>query len=264
MLQKWGKNLRPISRGNSPLGKKDYKNYQDAKTNLIDRISSGCSEGRHIASYCSYCERKIDTNLAVEHIQPKNGKFGKPKLAGHWHNFLLACVNCNSTKGHKEVRLNNLFLPDRDNTFYVFTYMADGNIEPLNTLSNNNKIKANNTLSLVGLNKFAREIHSQSGKLIAQDRMSQRIEIWSLAETSLDDYINNLESKIMKKYIVKVMLTSGFFSVWMTVFKDYSDMRVLFINAISGTKESECFDESTGETISPHPNCDGLDSGGKI
>ncbi len=256
--------MRPISRGNSPIGEEDYKNYQDAKTDLIDRISSGCSEERHIASYCSYCERKIETNLAVEHIQPKKGKYGKPELEGNWHNFLLACVNCNSTKGHKEVRFNNLFLPDRDNTFYAFTYTADGNIEPLNTLSENNKFRANNTLSLVGLNKCVSEMHSKSGKSIAQDRMTQRIEIWGIAETSLDDYINNLENKVIKKYIVKLMLTSGFFSIWMTIFKDYSDMKTLFINAISGTKESGCFDESTGEVVSPHPNDDALESGGKI
>ncbi|NOQ13247.1 MAG: HNH endonuclease, partial [Methyloprofundus sp.] len=62
--------MRPVRRGASPKAE-DYEDYSDAKTDLISRISSGQFKERHIAAYCSYCERKIDTNLAVEHIEPK-------------------------------------------------------------------------------------------------------------------------------------------------------------------------------------------------
>ncbi len=117
--------MRPVRRGDSPIAG-DYADYKTAKTDLIARIASGKHNGQHIAAYCSYCERKIDTNLAVEHIEPKKGAHGKPELKGRWSNFLLACVNCNSTKGDKRVVLDQLYLPDRDNTALAFQYQADG------------------------------------------------------------------------------------------------------------------------------------------
>ena len=111
--------MRPVKRGDSPIIG-DYDKYEKAKTELISRLDS----------YCSYCERKIVTNLAVEHIEPKAGTYGQPKLEGCWTNFLLACVNCNSTKGSKQVLFNALFFPDRDNTFFAFEYLADGSVIP--------------------------------------------------------------------------------------------------------------------------------------
>ena len=217
------KKLRPIRRGNSPIGNEIYPTYQKAKVDLIDKISSGwCNKGKHISSYCSYCERKIETNLAVEHIKPKGGEFGHPELKFTWSNFLLACVNCNSTKGAKEVIFHNLFLPDRDNTFYAFEYTADGMIKPRDTLSAINKTRANTTLKLLGLDKDTRETYSATGNLIAQDRGSQRIEVWGIAENALTEYLNN---PTLKELIIQLMLFSGFFSVWMTVFKDCTEMR---------------------------------------
>jgi len=256
--------LRPVRRGDSPTGAENYLTYQSAKPDLIDKISSGwCNRGRNISSYCSYCERKIDTNLAVEHIKPKDGEFGHPDLELRWNNFLLACVNCNSTKGAKEVLFHNLFLPDRDNTFYAFKYRADGIVEARDTLSPIHKTIANNTLKLLGLDKETREIFSATGNLIAQDRGSQRLEVWGIAESSLDDYLDDLKNQIVKESIIKIMLLSGFFSIWMTVFENYAEMKNLFINALHGTRESGCFDDEAN-MITPHPNEDELEFGGKI
>ena len=255
--------MRPVRRGKSPTGAEIYLTYQASKPDLIDKFSSGWNNNRHIASYCSYCERKIETNLAVEHIKPKDGEFGHPELKFMWSNFLLACVNCNSTKGAKEVLFHNLFFPDRDNTFYAFEYMADGIIEARDTLSPINKTRANNTLKLLGLDKGIRETFSATGNLIAQDRGSQRIEVWGIAEESLEEYLKNINNTVVKNLIVKNMLLSGFFSIWMTVFKDYSEMKNLFINAIHGTRESGCFDNN-GNVLTPHPNEDELEGGAKV
>ncbi len=52
--------MRPIRRGASPRPG-DFANYRDALPDLVSRL------GR----YCSYCERLIPVQLAVEHIQPK-------------------------------------------------------------------------------------------------------------------------------------------------------------------------------------------------
>ncbi len=259
MQLKLEKILRPIRRNTSPIPT-DYNDYKDAKTELISRIGSGIINGRKIKSYCSYCERAIDTNLAVEHIEPKDGDYGQPHLIGRWNNFLLACVNCNSTKSAKEVIFNDIYLPDRDNTFFAFDYQADGNINP----SNNADIRAMATLSLVGLNKELRETYDADGFLIAQDRASQRLNIWGIAQSSLDAYLTDQNNQAVKDLIIKNMVLGGFFSIWMTVFNNYPEMKLLFIAAMNGTSESDCFNLTTATSISPHPNTDLLQGGGKI
>jgi uncharacterized protein (TIGR02646 family) len=245
--------LRPVRRGKSPI-LDNFKDYTDSKVDLISRIGS----------YCSYCERKIDTNLAVEHIEPKKGEYGKPDLIGRWDNFLLACVNCNSTKGSKQVIFKDLFLPDRDNTFLAFTYLADGSVIPRKNLSSIDDTIAQDTLSLVGLDKQLKETKDVDGNLIAMDRASQRIEIWGTAEESLEDYCSNRDNEAFIRSTVKLMISNGFFSVWMTVFEDYPEMKNHFINAMCGTNESGCFKPILAQTISPHPNNDNLNNGGKI
>lgn len=250
--------MRPVRRNDSPATQ-DYSEYTDAKTDLISRIGSGYSRGVRLASYCSYCERKIDTNLAVEHIEPKKGAHGQLQLQGRWTNFLLACVNCNSTKGDKQVVFRDLYFPDRDNTFYAFKYLADGNIQPLRS---NDQI-ATRTLELTGLDKAKRQTLDTESRLIAEDRSSQRMQAWEHAEICLNDYNSNLSNVTVKDLIVSNAVTTGFFSVWMTVFCDIPEMMNRFIDAFSGTRESECFDRDAAP-ISPAPNPDNLQDGGKV
>lgn len=101
--------MRPVKKGATPVAA--FNRYEDAFDYLLDRVGIGEWSGIKIGQYCSYCERCIQTNLAVEHIEPKSGDFAKPELQKEWSNFLLACVNCNSTKGAKEVDLGSIFLP---------------------------------------------------------------------------------------------------------------------------------------------------------
>ncbi len=95
----------------------EYDNHRDAFEELTARIGM----------FCSYCERRIPTFLAVEHIQPK-GLLAYAHLRGTWDNFLLGCVNCNSTKGDQDVVPAELLLPDRDNTAAAYEYTMDGTI----------------------------------------------------------------------------------------------------------------------------------------
>ncbi len=255
--------MRPVRRGRSPKTG-DYTDFHNAKPDLVSWIGSGWFDDCHLASYCSYCERKIDTNLAVEHIEPKDGPNGQPHLIGRWENFLLACVNCNSTKKDKQVILSDVFLPDRDNTFFAFTYLADGSIAPSRQLSLPDVAIAERTLSLVGLDKRLRETRDADGNSIALDRASQRMQAWGIAESFLEDYRCNQNNEAVIRSIVKNMILSGFFSVWMTIFSTHPEMRNRFIAAMKGTRESGCFDLTSTEPISPHPNQDNLESGGKI
>lgn len=255
--------MRPIRRNAAPQNR-DYTDYTDAKPDLISRFSKGEFGGLHVGSYCSYCERKIETSLAVEHIEPKDGPDGKPALKGRWDNFLLACVNCNSTKGRKKVDFTELFFPDRDNTFYAFIYQADGTIIPNPSLTQDQILIAEITLQLTGLEKPVRETLDANGKTIALDRSSQRIQAWGQAESALDDFSTDPQSTAIKNFVVKNMLNCGFFSIWMAVFKDHPEMRNRFIDAISGTRQSGCFHPVSTGPVCPHPNDDKLIGGGKV
>ncbi len=244
--------MRPVRRGFSPLGQ-DYVDYQEAKPDLVARLGP----------YCSFCERPVLTQLAVEHIQPK----GLPQythLIGRWTNFLLACVNCNSTKKDKNVVLADVLLPDRDNTFAAFRYLPDGGIEPSTQATVNSlQALANKTLKLTGLDKAAINTLDENGKRVALDRMSQRMEAWLAAEESKIDLQNNPDNVLLRDYVVKLAQKTGFFSVWLAVFASDNDMKSRLIDAFPGTRSSGCFD-ANGLSISPALNPDGLANGSKI
>ncbi|TQI77687.1 uncharacterized protein (TIGR02646 family) [Serratia fonticola] len=246
--------MRPVKKGASPNGLNDFDDYKKAYPKLVSRIGS----------YCSYCERRIATNLAVEHIQPKDGDNGHPELVGRWSNFLLACVNCNSTKSDKKVELADLLLPDRDNTFYAFAYSPDGKVVPSRQLTADQRLLAQATLSLTGLDKKVSQIRDENGKAVALDRESQRMEAWGKAQEALKDVTDNLGNEAVMRLAVALAKETGFFSIWMTVFMDRQDMLLRFISAFEGTRDCGCFAMDTGAAIVPAPNPDQLASGSKV
>jgi hypothetical protein len=258
--------MRPVRRGANPISG-DFSDYKKAKPELVSRIGSGWFNGIHVASYCSYCERRFETNLAVEHIQPKGLKVGSIKpyahLVGTWTNFLLACVNCNSTKKDKDVVLSEVLLPDRDNTFIAYEYLKDGTINitaPSRHLYN----CAEETLKMVGLDKAAIHTADANGRTIALERVFQRMNAWLYISDSKQTIDSEPNSEATRKATVRFALATGFFSIWIKVFEDDADMRNRLIDAFAGTRESGCFDSVTTAVITPAPNPDGLAHGGKL
>ena len=130
--------MRPVDKGAAPT---TYARYQDASVDLRARLGD----------YCSYCERQIETHLAVEHVQPK---VWRPMLRNSWTNFLLGCVHCNSSKGNKLVALRDYFWPDRDNTLRAFEYVNGGLVRPHSNLVAFDRVRAQDTIVLTGLDKF--------------------------------------------------------------------------------------------------------------
>lgn len=130
--------MRPVEKGAAPAAA--YANYAAALPDLEQRL------GR----YCSYCERYIATNLAVEHVQPKSLV---PALALTWSNFLLACVNCNSCKGDTPVTVTDYLWPDNDNTLRAFEYRTGGVVALHSTLAAPVRAKAQASAALVGLDR---------------------------------------------------------------------------------------------------------------
>ncbi|MBP6738623.1 MAG: HNH endonuclease [Leptospiraceae bacterium] len=228
--------MRPLKKGNSPGKFSDYKNYQEY---LI----------KQLGLYCSYCERKISTMLAVEHIQPKGLKKYE-HLETEWDNLLLACVNCNSAKNDKDVILTNYYLPHRDNTFIAFDYQDDGTVVPAKNLNSNQFRIAQDTINLVGLNKNAISPHPNwtSDELLfsATQRWGQRVSKFNYVKDALSDYIMN--SSFLQR-LGKESAEDSFFSIWMKVFENHPEVRKEIINAHKGTA-TDCFDSTTTQPIS--------------
>jgi hypothetical protein len=244
--------MRPVRRGPSPQAN-DFDPYDEAKPFLIARL--GC--------YCSYCERRIANLLAVEHIQPK-GLPAYAHLIGCWDNFLLGCINCNSTKNNKPVVLADIFLPDRDNTFVAFTYSPDGKVTPSQVVINAGLgAIAQRTLALTGLDKSISLALDENGKQVAIDRVSQRMEVWGIAQEVKADVDAYPDNEAVKRGAVRTAQGHGFFSIWLTVFQDNQDMCNRLVDAFAGTRASGCFDAITADVVTPAPNPDGLAGGGK-
>jgi uncharacterized protein (TIGR02646 family) len=219
--------MRPIFRGKRPIdsagNSQVFTKYQEARGHLIDRLGE----------YCSYCEMPLKASLAVEHCQPKSQH---PKLELEWDNFLLACTNCNSTKGDKDVSLADYYWVHIDNTFRAFIYLEGGLIRCHPSLTDEEKIKAEATIKLVGLDKISINDRERSDR-----RQSNRRETWDIAKRSRGRLQTN-NTPEMREQIVDLAKAKGFWSIWMTVFKDDRDMLQRFIAEFPGTCQ-DCFDQ---------------------
>ncbi len=226
--------MRPVVRGDYPKDEKDiniqFVKYAQARGELIKRMGE----------FCSYCEMHLDSSLAVEHVQPKKPDGALTEMedrAMDWNNFLLACTNCNSTKGNTDVILEDYFWPDRDNTFHLFRYSEGGVIFPAIHLSDTEKLKANKTILLTGLDK--RPLNNPE----ASDRRWQnRRETWDIAVRSKSRLAKN-NCQEMREQILETATGHAYWSIWMTVFEDDPDMRCRFIDAFPGTDRT-CFDSA--------------------
>jgi uncharacterized protein (TIGR02646 family) len=239
--------MRPLQKG-APYKFSDGDSYEKARRGLAARIGQ----------YCCYCERHLSHGIEVEHIQPKHFH---PTLANTWTNFLLACKNCNSTKQDANLHLSNWLIPDRDNTFFAFTYLEDGIVEADCSLTVEVKQKAEATINLLALNRKVAQAVDPNGNLVALDRRNQRLENWAMAK-HYRSYWEQDSSDTMKRVIVDLATKSGFFSVWMAAFEGEPTVRNGLLGAFPGTALC-CFDVATTTPISPHANSDRLSDGGK-
>ncbi len=208
--------MRPIDKGAAPAA---YTTYQDAGPELRKRLGD----------YCSYCERRIETHLAVEHVQPK---VRRTELRNSWANFLLCCVNCNSSKGKKRVALRDYFWPDRDNTLRAIEYVDGGLVHPVADLAVPHQARAQDTISLTGLDKFPGNKGREPTP--ADQRWLRRQETWQLASDNRSR-LRSQDTALVRELIVENAIARGMFSIWWTVFADDVDMRRRLRQAFVGT-----------------------------
>ena len=207
--------MRPVERGPAP---RIYNDYANARNDLVDRLGP----------YCSYCERRLPTGLAVEHVFPR-GLYADQTL--DWDNFLLACVNCNSVKSDNDPR--DVFLPDRDNTLLVLSYFRGGYVGVAAGMDATSTRRARGLIDLLGLDRHGAA--NWPGPAPRDERWCQREEVWKGAEKSRDLFLSLDEFPEALELVVQVALGSGFFSVWMTVFKDNAEVKQALMEAFPGT-----------------------------
>lgn len=188
-----------------------------------------------MGEYCSFCESRLNASLAVEHILSKHHH---PRRELDWDNFLLSCVNCNSTKGHRRLQPRGYYWPDRDNTARAFSYAADGIVKLAPGLSRQQQRIARRTLELTGLDKLPTNDPKASDR-----RWLHRREAWGRAERARDCLAVS-DNDATRKSIVEQATALGFWSIWMTVFASDEDMRRRLIHAFTGTA-ADCFNART-------------------
>lgn len=224
--------MRPVNRGDMPKDNNEnpisFKEYGDARDTLIERLGD----------YCSYCESPL-LAPSIEHIQPKSKE---PTLEKTWGNFLLACTYCNSIKKDKTITSGNLnayFWANTDNTFRAFIYEKDRSPQIDPSLTYAHQQIAYETLGLTGLDR------EPSHPLLTKKdrRWIKRNEAWTKAETAKSN-LDQQPTDLMCQQIVDTATSTGFWSVWMTVFQDDTEMRSCLIEAFQGTC-SNCFDDNT-------------------
>ena len=113
------------------------------------------------------------------------------------------------------------------------------------------------------LNREVRRLVDEKGNLVALDRRSQRMQAWLLAQRWVQKYTARPTTDNADA-IIDLARTGGFFSVWMTAFLAFPDIRQKLIDEddFKGTEKS-CFDAATLATVK-HPNADGWLHGGKL
>ena len=219
--------MRSIDKGESPYSK--ISSYQEAEPYLYKRI------GR----YCSFCEMPIFHVPEVEH---REGKASGGALTA-WENLLYGCKYCNTRKSQKIKvgEADKWIWPDKDNTFLAFTY-TDGspsvNEAYLKAIDSRVFEKAQGLYEGVGLGHYPKD-DSDKDK-----RWQRRIETLGIAEDSRHAWLKMKDSEFKEdelKQIVTMATQTGFFSIWMMVFKDDSEVKCELIKAFPGTA-AECFD----------------------
>ncbi len=240
--------MRPVERGPHPVNSRGekvvYRHYSEARGELIKRLGE----------YCSFCEMQLDASLAVEHVQPKSKV---PELEKSWGNFLLACPNCNSTKGDTDILLSDYVWPHIDNTAACLKYGPGALVRPADLLDSNLKLRTENTIDLVGLDRYPsrptkRKNVKTEGRDSANDRRwMNRQEAWDIAKNARDDLIETIRDDgedsryaiMARERLVSEARGHGYWSIWMTVFADDPKTRQSLIEAFNAARS--CFDPAT-------------------
>lgn len=227
--------MRPVERGPCPKDEtgtaRVFREYAHARPHLTNRMGD----------YCSFCEMELPASQAVEHIQHKDGN---PGLECEWDNFLLACPSCNSTKGTKvgtvEHVLQRLW-PHTHRTFDAFVYGAGGVVRLAAMGDPLLAARAEQTEAMVGLSRRpGAGLTEEQVRRGSDNRWKKRREAWDKAVMARTDLLEN-DTPALRRCILATAHATGFWSVWMTVFRDDAPMQAALCETFRGTASDRVF-----------------------
>jgi uncharacterized protein (TIGR02646 family) len=228
--------VRPVERGPDP----NPDRWSDWGAGAADALA-----GR-MQWYCAYCEVALPTGPHVEHIQPR---MHHPDLELEWTNWVLACTNCNSTKGHEDVPLASCLWPDRDNTFRAFLYGDAGVVGVNEELDAGTQALAEKLMNVVGLDRRP----GHPSQRLSDRRWSRRRDAYDKAVRARARVRANPGDAGLRELAMMCAEATGFFSVWMAVFEDDPEMRRELIGHFDAAPE--CFDASADPILRPGGRC---------
>ncbi|NLR63025.1 HNH endonuclease [Chitinophaga varians] len=218
--------MRPVVKTNkqkadgTPM---EYTPWGKAKKVLISEIGS----------FCSFCEKYNSRSaLHVEHIYGKKcinaaGVLIYDTLKHRWDNFLLACVNCNSVKGNKDIALTNPYMPHINNLIHYITINTGGLIQIKAGLSATDTNGIRGFINLTGIDR----VPGHSDYSDKDDRWDTRLKVYDIVKRQYQKYTAANPTTDLEN-IIQLARTNGFFSIWYYQFITYSEVINVLINGI--------------------------------
>ncbi len=219
--------MRPVDKGEAP--EHAFQKYQEAEPYLEERLGA----------YCSFCEFPIRHVPEVEHKEAKAK--GGDELA--WENLLLSCKYCNTRKGTIVAKgdKEKYLWPDEDDTFHAFSYDTEIpklNEEYLQAQGDDIKQKAANLFSLLQLDNVplspAVKDRRYAARSVARNYALSSKVGWDKVKISMNNKNDYLQQ------IRMLAESSGFFSVWMQVFKEDIEVKEALLEVFKGTRKEYC------------------------
>ncbi len=238
--------MRPVI--NAPIPSvngipKVYRTYQEWRIDLVNAY------GQH----CIYCNDRLPGLLQVEHLSPQS--LGT-QHALDWNNLYLACGPCNLAKSDKVINHVTHYLPNYNNTHFVFIYVLRPHATlkgkfacvpiPNPALEPAQFVKTENLISDLELNRV--EQNPLKERKMTDVRWQNRFDVYELANTQrrLWDSLKSTEQKAAYLECVQPMvLKSGFFSLWLLAFQGIPEVLEVIIHAFPSTAVT-CFDKNDG------------------
>ena len=106
--------------------------------------------------------------------------------------------------------------PDEDNTWVAFEYLPEGIVRVAGSLSEHERARAKELSKLVGLERGPRRDPRASDL-----RWRKRREAWRVARVARQRYQENPD---VVDLVIDLAKAHGFWSVWMTVFAEHSEV----------------------------------------
>lgn len=210
-----------------------------------------------IGRYCSFCEMPLKISDAI--VSKKDGAIRRRPSLDDWSDLLVACDFCMEARTEKNITLQNFIWPDTDTSFALgaaspFLYVRrDVTIErvdehggilsepssaviiEVNPAANQLlQDRAQATIDLHQLNTInyvpttRTFIITPDTELLYDPRVRDRTEAWDMAVTSaadirraIDDDLPAGYTRNLEKMITNLAQETGFWSIWMTVFREY-------------------------------------------